>query len=195
MGNGSVKNRVMIIGEAPGANEDRLGEPFVGKAGTILNEALQRAGVPRPAVYVTNLYKHRPPDNRPPTWEEMNSHMDLLIGEFKQVRPKHLLLLGNTSLKYFTGKANIGQVHGTRILPPETTHILDMAWWHEMPFLEPSMFIYATYHPAATIYNRNVRKDFYRDVKTFFEIAQGTYTSPSGNSNISSTEKTEEGRI
>jgi uracil-DNA glycosylase family 4 len=180
MGNGSAKSRIMIIGEAPGANEDRLGEPFVGKAGSILNEALSRVGVPRPAVYVTNIYKHRPPDNRPPTLEEMMNHAPMLISEFESVRPKHVLLLGNTSLKFFTHKANIGAVHGTRISPDV---VLDWEPW-------ANTFWYATYHPAATIYNRNVRKDFYRDVKTFFEIAQGTYTTPLKNGDITSTVKT-----
>jgi uracil-DNA glycosylase family 4 len=177
MGNGSAKSRIMIIGEAPGANEDKQGEPFVGKAGSILNEALTRVGVPRPAVYVTNIYKHRPPDNRPPTLEEMHSHESFLWEEFDKVRPKHVLLLGNTSLKFFTGKANIGASHGTRIFP--------------LVFSEhKSIFFYATYHPAATIYNRNVRKDFYGDVKTFFEIAQGTYTASSTNADVTSTVKT-----
>lgn len=170
MGNGSKSSRIMIIGEAPGANEDKQGEPFVGKAGQILNDALAKAGVPRPAVYVTNIYKHRPPNNRPPTLEEMAEHRPLLEEEFEVVRPKHVLLLGNTSLRFFTGKANIGQSHGTRVFPQE---------W-------PDSFFYATYHPAATIYNKNVKKDFHRDVKTFFEIARGTYTAENKSSHIRS---------
>lgn len=167
MGHGSVKSQIMIIGEAPGANEDRLGEPFVGKAGRILDEALMKTGVPRPAVYVTNIYKHRPPDNRPPTLEEMNDHVPYLIQEFEQVRPKHVLLLGNTSLKFFTGHANIGQKHGTRITPAEVTELL----------YPDDLYFFATYHPMATVYNRNTRKDFFDDVKRFFDIARGTYNA------------------
>jgi uracil-DNA glycosylase family 4 len=170
MGNGSKTSHIMIIGEAPGANEDAKGEPFVGQAGQILNEALAKAGVPRPAVYVTNIYKHRPPNNRPPTWDEMNEHKSLLIEEFEAVRPKSVLLLGNTSLKFFTGKANIGQRHGTRIFPPKETHMLDIPleiWQHVV-----DSFWYCTYHPAATLYNRNTRKDFLNDVKNFCDIAR-----------------------
>lgn len=171
MGNGSMTSRIMIIGEAPGANEDKQGEPFVGKSGQILNDALAKAGVPRPAVYVTNIYKTRPPNNRPPTLDEMKSHEPYLWNEFTSVRPKHVLVLGNTSLKFFTGKANIGQSHGKRITPFEGLHP------EVMPALmgqkAEDVFFFATYHPAATIYNRNTRKDFFTDVKKFLDIARG----------------------
>lgn len=171
MGNGSMTSRIMIIGEAPGANEEKQGEPFVGKAGQILNDALAKAGVPRPALYVTNIYKYRPPNNRQPTIDEMKSHEPFLWEEFTSVRPKHVMLLGNTSLKFFTGKANIGQVHGTRITPFADAHP------EVMPILlqqkPEDVFFFATYHPAATIYNRNTRRDFFADVKKFLEIARG----------------------
>ena len=163
MGNGSKTSRIMVIGEAPGANEDKQGEPFVGKAGEELNAALAQAGVPRPAVYVTNIYKHRPPNNRPPTLEEMVEHAPLLKEEFDEVRPRHVLLVGNTSLRFFTGFKDIGSRHGTRVFPNNDA-LVEPDW--------EDIFFYCTYHPAATFYNKSTKKDFYADVKSFCDIAR-----------------------
>lgn len=158
----------MIIGEAPGANEEKQGLPFVGKAGQILNDALSQAGVPRPAVFVTNIYRHRPPDNRPPTHEEMSSHQPFLWDEFSQVRPRHVLLLGNTALGWFTGKKDIGKRHGSIVVPT----IEDDIWWFLTSTKKEEITFYCTYHPAATIYNKNTKQAFFKEVAKFFEIAR-----------------------
>jgi uracil-DNA glycosylase family 4 len=99
----------MIIGEAPGETEDKLGRPFVGKAGKRLNEALIAAGLKRDEVYITNIYKFRPPNNRKPTLEEIVEHWPYLSIELDEVKPRFVLLLGNTALETFgktTASAN-----------------------------------------------------------------------------------------
>jgi DNA polymerase len=153
----------MVIGEAPGKNEDELGKPFVGAAGKRLNEALDEAGLARPGLYVTNIYKARPPGNREPTAEEVNAHLHFLLEEFNDVNPEYVLLLGNTPLKVFTGTGGITARHGSRIIPG-------------LGFSNSDIFFYCTFHPSATQYNPNLKEDFFRDVKIFAKIAKGTYS-------------------
>lgn len=163
-GNGPIPNDIMIIGEAPGANEEEKGIPFIGKAGQILNNALEEAGLSRDSIYVTNIYKFRPPDNRKPSDEEITAHWPYLSMELQEVQPKFILLLGNTALEAFTGKTGISQWHGTRIVD------------HTAGF-NFNKYVYCTYHPAATIYNKTTKRDFFNDIKTFSKIATGTYKS------------------
>lgn len=162
LGDGPRPNEVMLIGEAPGANEEIEGKPFIGMAGKVLNSALENAGLPRDEVFVTNIYKHRPPMNRTPNEREIAEHLHLLMEEFNDVDPTFVLLLGNTPLKTFTGEGGISQRHGMRVLP-------------NLGFHHSDIFFYATYHPAATLYNGGTKEAFYQDVKTFVKIAKGTY--------------------
>ena len=85
----------MIVGEAPGAEEERQGRPFVGKSGEELNKALAAADWPREWVYITNIYKLRPPGNRNPTEKEIASHAMLFHRELRDVQPRYILTLGN----------------------------------------------------------------------------------------------------
>jgi len=102
-GEGPIPSVGMIIGEAPGAEEEKAGRPFVGRSGQLLNEALEEAGLRRDSIYITNCYKLRPPNNRTPTDEELNSHMIYIDKEFLAVRPKFVLLLGNCAIREFYG--------------------------------------------------------------------------------------------
>ncbi len=97
-GSGSQKSKAMIIGEAPGANEDTLGVPFVGEAGSLLDNALVRAGTNRDEVFVTNAVKCRPPGNRTPEDGEIEACAHYLRMEDVAVKPAVMLLLGNTAL-------------------------------------------------------------------------------------------------
>lgn len=161
-GDGPTPCDIMIIGEAPGANEEEQGKPFVGTAGKILASALTSAGFSRSDVYITNIYKERPPNNRTPTADEINSHLHFLIEEFNEVDPKFVLLLGNTALSTLTGSAGISSRHGSRVIP-------------RLGFTHSDIFFYTTYHPAATVYNRETKSDFFRDVEIFGKIVRGLY--------------------
>lgn len=162
-GVGPVPSDIMLIGEAPGKNEDEQGIPFIGTAGKILNEALELADIPRDTVYITNIYKYRPPNNRKPTPEEITAHWPYLSVELAEVQPKYILLLGATALEAFTGHTGISKWHGTRVMK------------HSAGFTF-NKYVYATYHPAATIYNKTTKEAFVSDVKIFAKIAKSLYT-------------------
>jgi uracil-DNA glycosylase len=162
-GDGPVPCDVMVIGEAPGATEDRLGKPFVGRSGATLNTALAAVGLPRENVYVTNLYKHRPPDNRPPTAEEIKEHIHYLIEEYHQVRPKYVLLLGNTVLHTLTDIRE-GISKGRGYIPHKNAAMVHS-------------HVYATYHPSA-VRSHDVRAKFEADLATFANIVRTRKTPP-----------------
>lgn len=100
-GSGPIPCDVMLIGEAPGKDENILGKPFVGRAGGILKQAIEKAGYTRDSVYITNMVKCRPPDNRPPTQTEVIKCKRHLREELKSVQPKKIILLGRTAKKRF----------------------------------------------------------------------------------------------
>jgi uracil-DNA glycosylase family 4 len=103
----------MILGEAPGAEEDRQGRPFVGASGALLEEALHNSGIGREQVYITNAYKYRPEDNRTPTEDEIAEHREkYLWDELLDVDPKVMLLLGNVALWTVTGDKGITSKRG-----------------------------------------------------------------------------------
>lgn len=113
VGRGPLKGiRYMFIGEAPGENEDETGMPFVGKAGQLLSELMYQAGLEEKTVYVTNVVKCRPPDNRPPSSNEVKQCSVHLQLQIKTLKPRMLVLIGNTALQYFFPKLKIMGVHG-----------------------------------------------------------------------------------
>jgi len=96
-GSGDVAAEIMFVGEAPGRREDMLGEPFVGAAGTRLSGALERAGLSRSKVYITNVVKCRPPDNRVPTATEREACSEYLRREIAAIRPRIICIMGNNA--------------------------------------------------------------------------------------------------
>lgn len=98
-GEGPVPCELMFVGEGPGADEDEQGRPFVGRAGRLLDQILEAAGMPRETVYITNVVKSRPPDNRAPQQDEIDACWPYLEAEIKHVRPKVIVTLGNTPTK------------------------------------------------------------------------------------------------
>lgn len=97
---GNTKAPIMLVGEAPGANEDRAGKPFVGAAGKLLDEALDSVGIVQNDVYVTNVVKCRPPANRPPHVDELDACGDFLAAQIFHIEPRVIVLLGSTAMKY-----------------------------------------------------------------------------------------------
>ncbi|MBO3757749.1 MAG: uracil-DNA glycosylase [Thermoproteota archaeon] len=161
-GEGSTKAKTFLIGEAPGFNEDKEGKPFVGQAGKILNETLLKiAGFERSEVYITNVVKCRPPNNREPTQEEIEACFPYLDFQIKFVKPKLIVTLGNVATSTIFSRFNlkpkpISQIHG------QSFSINSL--------LYGSLRIVPTYHPATALYNPKVSEIMKKDWKMIGEI-------------------------
>ena len=112
MGDGNIDADIVIIGEAPGKNEDISGLPFMGAAGKFLNEMLDSVGIVRSDVFITNIVKYRPPKNRDPSKQEKAEFWPYLLRQLDVIQPKVVVTLGRHSMGYFLPQANIGEVHG-----------------------------------------------------------------------------------
>lgn len=146
-GVGNPEAGLMVIGEAPGADEDRQGEPFVGRAGQLLNKILDAAGFPRPTVYIANVLKSRPPNNRDPEPEEVAAHLPLLYKQIALIRPRLLLCVGRVSANALLGRqASLAQLRGT------------FHDFHGLP-------LRVTYHPAALLRNEQWKRPTWEDMK------------------------------
>ena len=111
-GDGNADADIVFIGEAPGKNEDLQGIPFVGAAGKFLDEMLEMIGLNRSDIYITNIVKYRPPNNRDPLPEEKQVFLPYLMGQIKAIGPKLVVTLGRHSLNCFLPDLSISQVHG-----------------------------------------------------------------------------------
>jgi DNA polymerase len=143
-GEGSPLAAVMFVGEAPGATEDALGRPFVGRAGKLLDELLAAAGLVREEVWITNVVKARPPRNRDPRAPEVAHWMPFLERELALIRPSVVVPLGRHALKHFAPEAKIAEVHGRVLAAGERV-------------------LFPLYHPAAAIYNPALRDALFAD--------------------------------
>ena len=138
-GEGSLTADVMFVGEAPGFYEDQEGRPFVGRAGNLLNELLQSIGLRREDVYITNMLKCRPPNNRDPLPGEIAACTPYLDEQLQMIDPKVVVALGRYSFaKFFPGEA-IGKARGR-------------------PRRWNNLLVYPMYHPAAALRNGNLRR-------------------------------------
>ncbi len=147
MGKGSIDNQIMFIGEGPGADEDRLGEPFVGKAGQLLNKIFEAVGIKREEVYITNIVKCRPPNNRAPSKMEADCCAPILIAEINIIKPKVIVPLGSVSLKYLIDEnASITRMRGKWIKRGDK-------------------FIFPTFHPSYLLRNQKMKKYTFYDFK------------------------------
>ncbi len=143
MGDGNPDAEIVFIGEAPGKNEDEQGKPFVGAAGKFLNEMLAAAGMERSDVYITNIVKYRPPNNRDPLPEEKTAFWPYLLRQLDIIEPKVVITLGRHSGGYFIPGLRISADHGK---PRRVTY-------HGKEFL-----VIPLYHPAAALYNGGMRQ-------------------------------------
>jgi len=145
LGEGNPHATVMFIGEAPGKKEDELARPFVGSAGTFLTELLSSIGLNREDVYISNVVKFRPPENRDPLPKEKEECMPWLMLEIALVRPKVIVPLGRHSLAHFFPEETISDAHGK-------------------PYkLTDDITIFPIYHPAAALHNGGLRSALYND--------------------------------
>jgi len=139
---------LMIIGEAPGFNEDKQGEPFVGKAGQLLNKILDAIGFQRSHVYIANILKHRPPNNRNPSAEERQRSLPYLKRQIELVNPKLILCLGKVSANTLLDNSkSLSSMRGT---------------FH--PFMD-DIELMVTYHPAALLRNEQWKRPTWEDVQ------------------------------
>ena len=146
-GTGNKNADLMFIGEGPGADEDKQGEPFVGKAGKLMNEAFKGLGINREEVYIANIVKCRPPQNRVPEEDEATACLNYLRNQVILVKPKIIVLLGSTALKNILGKEyGITSARGKWI---EKKGIKYMPTWH----------------PAALLRDENKKIEFWNDLK------------------------------
>ncbi len=152
MGDGDPNADVVFIGEAPGKNEDEQGLPFVGAAGKFLNEMLASVGMERGDVYITNIVKYRPPNNRDPLPEEKTEFWPFLLKQLAIIQPKIIVTLGRHSMEYFLPDAKISQIHGQ----PKRIHLAADDREHEW-------VIMPLYHPAAALYNGAMRETLLED--------------------------------
>lgn len=151
---GDSSSGIVLVGEAPGESEDLQGRPFVGRSGKILNSMLEEAGIDRSSILITNTVKCRPPDNRDPTREEMAACRRFLDSEIYDA--KVVVGLGKSACRDLLGydgkMADIANV-------PTTIRVMD----RDVTFIP-------TYHPAATIYNRNSREELRRTIMDLAEM-------------------------
>jgi len=106
-GAGNITSKIMIIGEAPGANEDAVGKPFIGRAGKLLDKMLSAIKLDRGKVYISNVVNYRPPENRKPTDEEIERYLPFLKSHIEIINPKILILLGSTALNTIIGNDEV----------------------------------------------------------------------------------------
>jgi len=162
-GEGSAQAKIIFVGEAPGLNEAKTGRPFCGQAGKILDELLESAGIKREEVYITNIVKDRPPENRNPKPEEIAACSSYLDRQIEEIKPEIICTLGNFSTSYIMEKyglekeiQGISKIHG-RVFETET--------------LFDKIKIAPLYHPAVATYNINMKKVLIEDFKILKNLA------------------------
>src|SRR5574343_210333 len=150
-GHGNPHAEIVVIGEAPGKDEDLQGMPFVGRAGQFLNQMLESIKLERGDVYITNTVKYRPPNNRDPEPDEKADCYEWLLTELNFIKPKLIVFLGRIAMSNFFPEAKISEVHGKLL-------IKEIAGFPTKNFL-------ALYHPAAAMYNGSLRETLQNDFK------------------------------
>ncbi len=150
-GEGPADARVALVGEAPGASEDRAGRPFVGAAGRFLDELLGLAGLQREEVFITNVLKSRPPRNRNPTRPEVEHSLPWLHAQLEVIAPELVVPMGRHALIAFLPGAKISELHGTLIEPGA----------QQGP--APARRLFALYHPASALHRQELREVLRRD--------------------------------
>ena len=148
---GNPKSKIMLIGEAPGANEDQEGLPFVGRAGILLDKMLASINLDRKKVYISNIINYRPPDNRRPTDEEIKRYLPFITKHIEIINPKILVLLGSTSMNALIGnEVVISKMRGK---------------WIEKKFGNCKTSVIITFHPAFLMRQPAQKKMAWIDLK------------------------------
>jgi DNA polymerase len=157
-GEGNVDCGVMFVGEAPGMNEDRLKRPFVGRGGQLLDRMIESIGWKRPDVYITNIVKRRPPENRDPLPGEIAAYRPYLTRQIGIIDPKVVVTLGRFSMNYFLPMAKITRDRGHG-------------------FLVDGRIIFPVLHPAAALRSTEMMKALEEDFKKLPSVVRGDITA------------------
>lgn len=152
-GAGNIHAEIMFIGEGPGYYEDQQGLPFVGRSGDYLNYLLNLIGIKREDVFITNVVKHRPPENRDPTPDEIIACKPYLDEQIKLIDPLVIATLGRYSMARYFPNGKITQIHG-------------------QPKYEDSRAYYPLFHPAAVLRNPALRREMEADIKRLLEVVE-----------------------
>ncbi len=151
-GEGSLDAELMLVGEGPGVTEDKMGRPFVGQAGKVLDQLLESIGLHRNDVFIGNAVKCRPPGNRTPHLEEIKACEDFLLAQIAMIEPQIIVLLGNAALTALLGNTrSISQVRGS---------LID----HQ------GMKFFPVFHPAASLYRRETYEQMKKDFLTLNKL-------------------------
>lgn len=157
-GFGNSNAKVVFIGEAPGKKEDLEGRPFIGAAGKFLDEMLDNIGLSREEVYITNIVKYRPPNNRDPLPSEKEQFLPYLLEELEAIKPAIVVTLGRHSMNCFLPEEQIGKIHGQIIRKSGYTFV-------------------PLYHPAAALYNGAMRQVLIEDFNKIPNILENLYST------------------
>lgn len=155
IGEGSHQAKIIFIGEAPGKNEAATGRPFCGSAGQILTELIESIGLKREDVYITNIVKDRPPDNRDPLPEEIRAYAPFMDRQIEIIQPKIIVTLGRYSMAYIMQKFGliwelrpISQIHG-KVFDAKASY--------------GSIKVIPMYHPAVALYQGSIKSQLFKD--------------------------------
>lgn len=149
-GEGNINSKIVFVGEAPGEIEDKTGRPFVGRAGALLEKMLARINLKREDVWIGNIIKHRPPENRDPLPDEIKACEGYLEMQLKAIAPVLVITLGRYSMNYFFAEGKISRDRGSLIKLKD-------------------FYVYPVYHPAAALRNPTMMEGF---VKDFLQIPE-----------------------
>jgi uracil-DNA glycosylase len=162
IGEGSHESKIMFVGEAPGKNEAATGRPFCGAAGRVLTAIIEHAGLKREDVYITNIVKDRPPENRDPLPQEIEKYAPFLDRQIDILQPKVITTLGRFSMVYIMQKfgladelKNISQMHG-KVFDAKASY--------------GSIKVLTLYHPAVALYNGGMREQLFKDFEVIKNI-------------------------
>jgi len=159
IGKGNPKADILFVAEAPGAKEDEQGLPFVGGAGKNLDNLLDKVGLSLDDVYIANILKCRPPENRDPRPDEIKAHTPWLIQQIREIKPKVVCSLGNYATKFFLAKGEVDEMKKQ----PGITSIHGKARMMEFDGLKIKLI--PLFHPAAIIYNRSLISEWEKDME------------------------------
>lgn len=158
-GKGNFNSKILFVGEAPGRNEDEQGLPFVGAAGKNLDKLLEKVGLSLNDIYITNILKCRPPENRDPLPEEVKMHTPYLIKQIEDMKPEVVCSLGNHATKFFLAEGNLDKIKEQ----PGITEVHGKVRMIKLNGLNIKLI--PLFHPAAIIYNQKLKVEWENDME------------------------------
>lgn len=159
VGKGNPHAKIMFVGEAPGRKEDEAGIPFVGAAGKNLDKLLEKVGLTMEDVYVANILKCWPPENRDPLPDEIKAHTPWLVEQIKEIKPKVICSLGNYATKFFLASGDVDEMDSM----PSITKVHGKV--REIEFHGLKIKLIPLFHPAAIIYNHALMPEWEKDME------------------------------